>query len=82
MIKTSSNENSIVLNCFCGSETTLKSAKSLNIKLIGIDESDLAIEATQNKLENSSSNPLVPKAYYDFLESSTRANNIYLYSCR
>ncbi len=70
IIKTSSNENSIVLDCFCGSGTTLKSAHCLNRNWIGIDESDLAINATQKKLATISSNLFVQKPNYEFLELS------------
>jgi len=51
IIKTSSKENSIVLDCFCGSGTTLKSAQTFGRSWIGIDQSELAIKATINKLE-------------------------------
>lgn len=36
--------------CFCDSETTLKYAHKLGRKWIGIDQSELAIDATENKL--------------------------------
>jgi len=52
IIKTSSNQGSIVLDCFCGSGTTLKSAHLLERSWIGIDQSKLAIEATVKKMEN------------------------------
>jgi adenine-specific DNA-methyltransferase len=53
IIKTSSNEGSIVLDCFCGSGTTLLSAQQNNRNWIGIDQSDVAIEQCQKKLESS-----------------------------
>ncbi len=68
IIKTSSNENSIVLDCFCGSGTTLKSAHLLNRKWIGIDKSDLAIEATRNKIETISGDLFIEKPIYEYLE--------------
>jgi adenine-specific DNA-methyltransferase len=68
IIKTSSNENSIVLDCFCGSGTTLKSAQILNRKWIGIDESDLAIQATVNKLGSIEGNLFMPEPEYDFIK--------------
>lgn len=52
IIKTSSNKNSIVLDCFCGSGTTLKSAEELGRKWIGIDESELAINEIKNKIDS------------------------------
>ena len=51
IIKTSSNEGSVVLDCFCGSGTTLESANRSNRKWIGIDESELAINSTVNKMK-------------------------------
>jgi len=51
IIRTSSNENSIILNCFCGSGTTLKSAQNNRRRWIGIDESEHAIKATIKKIE-------------------------------
>ncbi len=50
IIKTSSNPESMVLDCFCGSGTTLKSAHQLNRRWIGIDQSEQAIKATIDKL--------------------------------
>ena len=50
IVKTSSNENSIVLDCFCGSGTTLKAAQVNGRNWIGIDQSEEAIKASINKL--------------------------------
>lgn len=52
IIKTSSNENSIVLDCFCGSGTTLYAAHLNNRKRIGIDQSGEAIKASIKKLKH------------------------------
>ncbi len=52
IIKTSSHETSIVLDCFCGSGTTLKAAHQNNRHWIGIDQSDEAIKAATNKINN------------------------------
>jgi adenine-specific DNA-methyltransferase len=65
IVKTSSNENSIVMDCFCGSGTTLKAAQLLNRQWIGIDQSDLAIQATRRKLDAIQGNLFVKKAEYD-----------------
>jgi adenine-specific DNA-methyltransferase len=67
IVKTSSNENSIVLDCFCGSGTTLKSAQMLNRKWIGIDQSEVAIEVAKTKLDEIQGDLFVPKSEYDFL---------------
>jgi len=53
IIKTSSNEDSIVLDCFCGSGTTLKVASMLNRKWIGIDKSEVAIEIAKQQLNDN-----------------------------
>lgn len=50
IVRTSSNPESIVMDCFCGSGTTLKAAQLNQRHWIGIDQSDLAIAATQKKL--------------------------------
>lgn len=63
IIKTSSNPESMVLDCFCGSGTTLKSAHLLNRRWIGIDQSEQAIKATIGKL--SAVACLLPK--YEFI---------------
>ena len=63
IIKTSSNPESVVLDCFCGSGTTLKSAHLLNRRWIGIDQSEQAIKATIGKL--SAVGCLLPK--YEFI---------------
>lgn len=66
IIKTSSNEKSIVLDCFCGSGTTLKSAQNNGRFWIGIDQSDHAINATINKLETVEGDLFISKPEFDF----------------
>jgi len=68
IIKTSSNESSIVLDCFCGSGTTLKSAQTNNRKWIGIDQSEHAIKATKEKLETVEGDLFIAKPDYEFIE--------------
>jgi adenine-specific DNA-methyltransferase len=68
IIRTSSNENSIVLDCFCGSGTTLKSAQTNGRYWIGIDQSEPAITATINKLATVETNLLVTKPEYEFIK--------------
>jgi len=67
IIKTSSKKNSLVLDCFCGSGTTLKSAQINNRQWIGIDQSDLAIRATKNKLEAIEGDLFIEKPEYEFI---------------
>jgi adenine-specific DNA-methyltransferase len=68
IIKTSSNENSIVLDCFCGSGTTLFVAQDNNRQWIGIDESALAIEATKSKLSTLTSNLFSSQTNMEYLD--------------
>lgn len=50
IVKTSSNPQSVVLDFYCGSGTTLKAAARNGRKWIGIDQSDIAIDATKTKM--------------------------------
>ena len=50
IVKTSSNENSIVMDFFCGSGTTLCAAQELGRKWIGIDQSEQAIKEAKTRL--------------------------------
>jgi adenine-specific DNA-methyltransferase len=68
IVKTSSNENSIVLDCFCGSGTTLKAAQINNRRWIGIDKSDLAIRATKNKLSAAKDGLFAVTVDYEYLQ--------------
>jgi adenine-specific DNA-methyltransferase len=67
IVKTSSTENSIVLDCFCGSGTTLKAAQQNNRRWIGIDKSELAIEATKKKMAGIAGDLFMKKSEYEFL---------------
>ena len=62
------NENSVVLDRFCGSGTTLKSAQTRGRKWVGIDQSEQAVKAITDKLESGRVNLLVPKPKYEFIE--------------
>jgi adenine-specific DNA-methyltransferase len=53
IIKASSDENSYVLDFFCGSGTTLLAANQLGRNWIGIDASPAAIKVAQEKLLNN-----------------------------
>lgn len=50
LIQASSNEDSIVMDCFCGSGTTLKAAQQLGRNWIGIDQSEEAINVCLKRL--------------------------------
>ena len=51
IIKASSNPNSIVLDCFCGSGTTLAVAEKLGRKWIGIDGNPDAINVCKERIK-------------------------------
>ena len=56
IVKTSSNENSIVMDFFCGSGTTLCAAQELGRKWIGIDQSEQAIKVAKTRLSEIQDN--------------------------
>jgi len=68
IVKTSSNENSLVLDCFCGSGTTLFVAQKNNRQWIGIDESSLAIDASKSKLSSLQSNLFSNHSNFEYLD--------------
>ena len=51
IILNSSNENSIVLDCFCGSGSTLRAACKLNRKWIGIDNSTHSLDVVRRTFQ-------------------------------
>ena len=51
IVAASSDEQDLVLDCFCGSGTTLVAADELNRNWIGIDESEHAIEVAKRRLD-------------------------------
>jgi site-specific DNA-methyltransferase (adenine-specific) len=50
IIRASSNKNDIIIDCFCGSGTTLVIAKKLNRKYIGIDINEKAVNLSKKRL--------------------------------
>lgn len=69
IISASSDENSIVLDFFCGSGTTLFAAQSLGRRWIGVDQSPKAIKVTKEKLAQIE-NGLFNTTEYQYLEES------------
>ena len=66
LIQASSNTDSIVLDFFCGSGTTLLAAQELGRQWIGIDKSKEAIKIVKKKLSYCQ-NELFVQMQYDFL---------------
>ena len=60
IILQSSSENSIVMDCFAGSGSTLFAANKNNRRFIGIDNSDFSIKTIENRLKNTDYD------FYDF----------------
>lgn len=52
IIEASSAPGSIVMDCFCGSGTTLLAAQDCSRKWIGIDQSEIAINVAKKRLSN------------------------------
>lgn len=50
IVEASSNEGDLVLDCFCGSGTTLVASQLLNRNWIGIDKSEQAIKVAKKRL--------------------------------
>ncbi len=53
IIQASSNNDSIILDCFLGSGTTVIAANALDRKWIGIDNSNVAIKTTEERLKKN-----------------------------
>ncbi|MCK9321442.1 MAG: site-specific DNA-methyltransferase [Bacteroidales bacterium] len=76
IIQTSSNEDSLVLDCFCGSGTTLKSAQINNRNWIGIDQSSLAINVTKEKLNSMELSLFTTELDYEFINLINPKHNL------
>jgi adenine-specific DNA-methyltransferase len=63
IIRNSSNEGSIVLDCFAGSGSTLKVAEKLNRKWIGVDNSTYSYDIVKNSFEQDS----IKCNYYEYV---------------
>ena len=68
LVKTSSNEDSIILDCFCGSGTTLKAAQELGRDWIGIDKSEEAIKVALKRLTPTQKTFLSRGQDFEYLE--------------
>ncbi len=69
IILASSNENDLVLDCFCGSGTTLQAANQLGRRWIGIDQSSEAIRISEKRLSEMEQDLFSVNAKYQFLKS-------------
>ena len=55
IVAASTNPGDLVMDCFCGSGTTLEAAASLGRRFLGIDVADAAIKATVKRLNHGRS---------------------------
>ncbi|WP_349675703.1 MULTISPECIES: site-specific DNA-methyltransferase [unclassified Treponema] len=70
IVQTSSNPESLVMDFFCGSGTTLVAAQELGRKWIGIDKSQKAIEVARKKLNEE--NAALFKNDFEFITISEK----------
>lgn len=68
IVQTSSDEGSLVLDCFCGSGTTLVAAQNNGRKWIGVDQSPLAIDVTRKRLGQQEYSLFGGSVEYTYLE--------------
>lgn len=66
IIEASSDEDSIVMDCFCGSGTTMVAASICNRRWIGIDKSEVAIETVKTRFNTD--NSLFKEKPYTYME--------------
>ncbi len=71
IIKTSSCEDSIILDCFAGSGTTLKASQNNNRNWIGIDQSEESIKSIIKKLNMSENNLFSDNTDFRFLKQNS-----------
>ena len=68
IIENSSNEDDLVLDCFCGSGTTLVAAQELGRNWIGIDNSEYAIKVVKKRLAKIPRDLFSAEVEYEFLK--------------
>lgn len=65
IVANSSNPDSVVLDCFCGSGSTLYAAQTLGRQWIGIDQSEIAIDVTKKRIGQRNLFNSVPYYYIE-----------------
>jgi adenine-specific DNA-methyltransferase len=68
IIGASSNPDDLILDCFCGSGTTLQAAEALGRHWIGIDQSPQAIRVTKERLSKIENSLFSKEVSYQYLE--------------
>lgn len=77
IILASSNENDLLMDCFCGSGTTLEAAQQLGRSWIGIDESEEAIKVTQKRLSEMQKDLFSIQKDFQLLKTNSKLKTIY-----
>lgn len=75
IVNASSNTDSLVLDCFCGSGITLKAAQELGRNWIGIDKSEEAINVALGRL-TPKQKTLIIENEFEYLEQVSNSENI------
>lgn len=68
LIVASSDPGDLILDCFCGSGSTLQAAHTLDRNWIGIDDSEQAIKVTKTRLSNVPRDLFSSDVEYQYLE--------------
>ncbi|MBI5651764.1 MAG: site-specific DNA-methyltransferase [Chloroflexi bacterium] len=77
ILQASSNAGELVLDCFCGSGTTLVAAQALGRSWIGIDESPHAIETIRKRLSQIPADLFTGTVEYEFLIEQTTVTELH-----
>lgn len=68
IVSASSNQGDVVLDCFCGSGTTMQAAEKLGRSWIGIDKSKEAINVTKKRLSKIEKDLFSESVDFQYLE--------------
>ena len=71
IVRTSSDPGQLVMDCFCGSGTTLLAAQELGRRWLGIDDSKIAIEITKKRLASVEGTLFSPEPSFIYMEQTT-----------
>lgn len=81
IIKASSNEDSIVLDCFCGSGSTLYATGIHGRSWIGIDQSEEAIRVTRSRFDSGDHQLFDASLDYQYIEIGSRPSSTPAVGC-
>jgi adenine-specific DNA-methyltransferase len=70
IVRTSSEPGQMVMDCFCGSGTTLVAAQELGRHWLGIDESRIAVEISRKRLSSIEGTLFSPEPSFVYMEQT------------